>query len=149
MNNRLVLAWSDIDHACECLVRSVQNQQILGIAGVVRGGLVPATILSYAMGTPLVSAINPRSPQIVQGMPEGRDLLIIDDVCDMGATISTLNAFYRRAIFASLFIKPAGGIRCNYLICPHPPISQDTWIAFPWSPKDYEETLAISRKPHI
>lgn len=135
--NRIVLTWEQIDDACGRLARLLRNPKPSAIVAVLRGGLVPATILSYALGAPIVDVVDPRRSSTYR---PGRDLLVVDDVCDTGATLEHLRSYFPNARFAALYTKPIGEALCSFVV--HPfiiPVPQDTWITFPWSPNDHLE----------
>jgi xanthine phosphoribosyltransferase len=131
--NRRFITWEQINDACNRLAVLIKDGDLpSGIVPVPRGGYVPSVILSYALDVPIV--------QNDVGRSNRSDLLVVDDICDTGATFTRLRAYYPEARFAALFIKPAGKLQCNYAIHPYfIPVPQDVWITFPWSPLDYLE----------
>lgn len=132
--DRLVLSWSDIDAACASLCQRVAHLGARLIIPVLRGGMVPACILSYATGIPV-------RPLPVEGFPGGAGMLIVDDVCDTGATFAGLLPLFPKASLAALYAKPAGLGRLSGRIIHTGIFDQDTWITFPWSPDDYRDRL--------
>ena len=62
-----------------------------------------------------------------------RDLLIVDDVCDTGATFRGLRKFFPNALFAAPYAKPAGRDACDLSAVD---VEQDTWIVMPWAKND-------------
>lgn len=143
--NRLVLSWEQIDASCDRLIQLVKDRisGLRGIAAISRGGLVPASILSYEMNLPIVDILLPNNPRVILGHPRGEGLLIVDDVCDTGITFSQLKAFYPCASFATLDAKPQGRSKCDYVIFAYG-VAQQTWIVYPWAPNDSPKSpLAI------
>ena len=90
------------------------------VCGIPRGGLVPAVMLSHAMGIPFVVDHEEARPD--------RATLIIDDVADSGSTLSevTLGPMDRRA---SLFRKPRSRVTPDFWVRE---IKNNIWIVFPW-----------------
>ena len=89
------------------------------VYGVPRGGLVPAVWLSHLLERPMIYEEN----QI------GRSTMIVDDICDTGATLSRLAGYTDRPIVA-LFSNASRRIVVPRLI--YAQLSHGEWIVFPW-----------------
>ncbi len=79
--------------------RAKQHGGFTHVVGVARGGLVPATIISYELGLPLttvhVSSYEGTEKKGIMGnvnqlfdLPNNSQLLVVDDICDTGETIN-------------------------------------------------------------
>ena len=90
------------------------------IYGVTRGGLIPAVMLSHALGIPMTK------------FPTPDDTLIVDDIVDTGKTVKawSLNAF------AALLYKPNTSSEIPTYFGHD--FQEDVWIVFPWEKKDSE-----------
>ncbi len=126
---RLVLSWNEVYAASLILCGKIPL--ITAVVPVSRGGLVPASILAYELKARIPFSIDPICPEFV--MTTASDLLIVDDVCDTGATFRGLRRFFPNALFAAPYAKPAGRDACELSAVD---VEQDTWIVFPWAPKD-------------
>jgi len=117
--------------------------QVQGIIGVSRGGLVPAAIVAYRMQIRNLRAVQAasydhlgiRSPEVaVTALPPdiedgGRGWLIIDDIADSGNTIRTLRSYWPNALFYSLYAKGEGVSVADGFVRE---FAHDLWISFPW-----------------
>ena len=125
--------------------RAKQHGGFTHVVGIARGGLFPATILSYSLEIPLltcnVSSYNDKEKNELKiqsdlkltGIPKSSKLLVIDDICDTGETIDWISQkltlasinFEVGCIFTKK--KHIGKIRFFGSVVP-----DDKWIVFPW-----------------
>ena len=125
---RQVVTWQEFEDACNLLAASISKtlcgpQYIVGsrhkrIVGVVRGGLIPAVILSHWLEVPMAS-----------GPHVGSDLIVVDDVCDTGETFRRMRQAYPGAMLVAPYVKPAGRSVCDLSAVE---VEQDVWLRFPW-----------------
>ena len=69
---------------------------------------------------------------------DGEGWLIVDDLVDTGSTARVVRERLPKALFATIYAKPAGRPLVDTFITE---VSQDTWILFPWD-------LALKRATH-
>ena len=124
--------------------RAKQHGGFTHIVGVSRGGLVPATIISYELGLPLaivkVSSYEGTQKKGIMGninqlfdLPKNSKLLVVDDICDTGETIEWIEKqlihnelkYEIACIFTKM--KHKNKIRFHGTVVP-----DDKWIVFPW-----------------
>ena len=118
----------------------------LGIVCVTRGGLVPAAIVARELDiriieTVCVASYEHRSQgqlKVLKGIADhvkalggagGKQVLIVDDLVDTGATAKVVRELLPAAHFATVYAKPMGRPLVDTFITE---VSQDTWIYFPW-----------------
>ena len=117
--SKIYLTWGDIDALVNVLTIEIANKrfQIDSIAGLPRGGLIPAVMLSHKLNLPLVSEPT-------------RKTLIVDDICDSGETFLKLLKQHPFNLFACLHYKPHTS--------KFPPdiwaelYEVDNWVIYPW-----------------
>src|SRR5437660_7252904 len=99
----LGIHWYTVDSMCQMLAGKLKEQKDLTdfkIIPVVRGGLVPATILSHQLDLPIIGFIDPQTsltPQIYQIISKDstpQKYLIVDEICDTGETFRRLKLFF-------------------------------------------------------
>jgi hypoxanthine phosphoribosyltransferase len=119
IKSKIYLTWDDIDALVNVLTIEIINKhpQIDSIAGLPRGGLIPAVMLSHKLNLPLVSEPT-------------RKTLIVDDICDSGETFLKLLKQHPFNLFACLHYKPHTS---KFL----PDIwaelyEVDNWLVYPW-----------------
>lgn len=153
-----VLSWAGISDACAMIGQQVSADGIPDvIVGVIRGGMIPAVLLSHALACRDVRGISlactrgegvnaAKAPRPVftnpgsAGQVTGLDVLIVDDVAGSGATART----------AAALIGGAGAARVRLAVCtvnslnwpeggPGPGEALDYvggyyqgWVVFPW-----------------
>lgn len=147
MNKNINYEWSDFDHD----TKKIYNQLISDnwipdyIAGVKRGGLIPAIRLSHYFNKPMIMMscqLRDNSNHEVklleaEQLPKDKNILIVDDICDSGETF--------QKIFQVFVDNKFQHVRCcslfhnkSQIFVPHYKArsldrKQDTrWILFPW-----------------
>lgn len=153
------ITWSDIETCCRSISNYISEDgiKINAIIGLSRGGLVPATIVahllkvrevmvhgyhSYDDSTNMRDSSNPHGVMyqdvlydLRKSMP-GRNILIVDDLCDHGITMKglvdrTAKKFHRGAVnilTAALYVKEHSRFVPDYTgqTC------GNDWLIFPW-----------------
>ncbi len=134
------LTWDEFHCDTRALAQRLltSEKKWRGIVGIARGGLIPAAIIARELNIRLVDTIciasydhdQQGSAQILKTITgDDRDLLLIDDLVDTGATADIARELLPRATLAAIYAKPAGMARAEYW---QREFSQDTWIHFPW-----------------
>lgn len=125
-SGRLIVTWDDVSALCRELTRKLPRP-VRTIAPISRGGLVPATILSYATGVPIGFAIFPAAPYLVRS--DRDDILVVDEIADTGRTLREVRDHFPRAVLAALYVKPPGAALCDVYAREAP---AGMWLTFPW-----------------
>jgi len=131
------------------LVRNIskkakQHGGFTHVVGIARGGLVPATIISYELELPLttvhVSSYEGTEKKGIIGnvnqlfdLPKNSKLLIVDDICDTGETITWIEKQLTvkdcKYEVACIFTKKKHIQKLKFY---GNVVSEDKWIVFPW-----------------
>jgi xanthine phosphoribosyltransferase len=116
------------------------------IVCVSRGGLVPAAIVARELGIRVIETVCVASylgkqqgdlsvlkgiASEIRARPNGKGILIVDDLVDTGRTARVVRDIIPGAHFATVYAKPLGRPMVDTFITE---VSQDTWIHFPWDP---------------
>ena len=139
-------SFSEIDMLTRTMCNRIkQHGGFTHIVGIARGGLVPATIISYELELPLltcnVSSYNDKEKNELKiqsdlnltGIPKDSKLLVVDDICDTGETVDWISQKLTLASInyevGCIFTKKkhVGKIRFFGSVVP-----DDKWIVFPW-----------------
>jgi hypoxanthine phosphoribosyltransferase len=117
------ISWNYIDVATDELAKKIKesNLDIDYIAGLPRGGLIPAVLLSHKLNIPLYTH---------HGDPSGFKILIVDDICDTGETLSIFKEYSKVVIHNKL----------SALVQPdfYYELVDKEWIVYPWEQKESE-----------
>ena len=153
-----VLTWTSISDACTVIGRQVSADGIPDvIVGVIRGGMIPAVLLSHTLACRDVRGISlactqgegvnaAKAPRPVLANPgsagqvTGLDVLIADDVAGSGATARTATALLREAGAARIRLAVCAVNSLNWPTSgPSPGEILDYvggyyqgWVVFPW-----------------
>lgn len=118
------LTWSHITELVDTLEAQIREskQHYELIAGVARGGLIPAIMLSHRLKLPMM-AITDRTL-----IPISKRCLVIDEIYDTGATIQKLKDINPGIHVGVLFHNEA--LPALEYFAVKDPLQK--WIVFPW-----------------
>ena len=137
------------------IARKFEEDKITHVIGLARGGLIPATIISYKLNVPLLSyaissydlADHPGEFEIYQSI-DFNDLkhvvidphvLVVDDICDTGNTMhyicDKIELAGIKAKYATLVTKKKHRKFLDYYGVV---VSNDIWVEFPWEIPEFE-----------
>lgn len=112
--------YNDIHIGCHQIVENilVDRIPINAVVGLVRGGLVPSTIISHILNLPLITLAysskngkgDGKHENVLPKLPleEYGNILIVDDICDSGETLEDVANYYMGSygcLTASLYWK--------------------------------------------
>jgi xanthine phosphoribosyltransferase len=163
-----MISWKQADHDTGLLLEYLKEYlqkhetEFRAIAAVSRGGMVPGSIVAYALGITDVGTIcvtsyqkrkqiEPRikhdlAPTIAElGGKDGKHLLVVDDLADGGETIRVIRERYPRATCIAPYVKSKKeGIKV--LDAWAVQIPGTTWYAFPWSKREKNSAVEKPKK---
>lgn len=102
MYDHLRPSYEEIHNACVDLVRAIEREMIpfKYVAGIARGGLLPAVVMSHIMNLPLLLVDYSSKEGNGDDKDHGNNLpvvtpadgpvLIVDDICDSGKTLKEI-----------------------------------------------------------
>ena len=144
---RLSFSWENFD---QCIT-DIERQLIFSnwtpdyIVGVKRGGLIPAIALSHRFNKPLImmscqlrdNKDNEVRLYEVEELPRDKKVLVVDDICDSGVTLSKIIAEFINKGFQSvktsaLFYNTSQKFVVDYQSRLIDRSNNDKWIVFPW-----------------
>lgn len=146
--NKHYASWQEIHDSCCNIHQQLmkQNKQYDYVIGVLRGGAVPATILSHLFNCKLhVIGIKTYDDTVQTDRAEFyaidpafyancfyKRLLIVDDICDSGNSLKLLQEFFHEKTHkpvdtATIYWKPTSHVKPHYYV--H---EAHEWISFPW-----------------
>jgi hypothetical protein len=121
---KVFIDWSTIEFLVDQLTTQIRKsgKQYDAVVGVLRGGLIPAVMLSHRLDLPMIVA-RPTSQ-----LGESENLLFVDEIYDTGATINALKARHPSSDFAVLYhnndLPPLKFYGTKQLL--------NKWLVFPW-----------------
>ncbi len=150
------ITWREVEDACAKIAEAILSDglEIDVIVGIMRGGWIPARLLSDYLGVPDMGALEIKfyrgigetaeRPVVTQPLiinVRSKNILVVDDVADTGKTFNVAVNFLnhygpRRIITASLYLKPWSMHRPDYYA-----EETDAWIIFPWDKAETIEEL--------
>lgn len=155
----LDLTWADLDHYAAALAECIRHDGVPHvIAGILRGGMVPAIMLAHRLGvrdvrgvevtrtlTDEPNGVKNAVPQVVNPASLGEldadaDVLLVDDVAGSGATLDTaadlLTHIAVRVRRAVLVVNTISWNRSSSVTPQHIQDYIGTtcagWVRFPW-----------------
>lgn len=147
--------WEDVNRAVVGLYIQLERElakneeELVTIVGIQRGGLIPAVMLSHAFNVEMkpliwqtrdqVKSIDPRSLcHILYGCKQGQAILIVDDIADSGKTFNDINrhvgfcnATNSGKIYYAALIKRSTH-QLDMPILSHCFLNSGDWVHFPW-----------------
>jgi len=158
----LTISWEEIHdvlfNIAERIIRSGLSVQ--AVVGVMRGGWIPARIISDLLGVSEVGAleikfykgVGERAERPVVTQPlianvRDKEVLVIDDVADTGKSLQTavnvVGLHGAKTVYtATLFVKPWSTVKPDFFYG-----ETDKWVVFPWELREVvEEYVRASYK---
>ncbi len=156
----VAVSWTEIEELCISVAEKIRKAGIKVdvIIGVLRGGWIPARLLSDYLGVERMGAIGVKfyrgvgeageRPIVTQPLVlDIRDLnvLVVDDVADTGKTLNTVTNFLtlygpKHIYTATLYVKPWSIVTPDFYAA-----ITDAWIIFPWDKAETFEELVNLR----
>ncbi|HIP85382.1 MAG TPA: phosphoribosyltransferase [Pyrodictium sp.] len=156
----LTVSWHDIEEGCLNIAEKIvkNGYRVDVIVGILRGGWVPARLLSDYLGVPNVGALEIKfyrgvgetgeKPVVTQPLVvdiRDRNVLIVDDVADTGKTLNVAQNFLslygpKQVKTATIYVKPWSIIKPDFYAW-----ETDAWIIFPWDKAETYEELTVAR----
>ena len=117
---KVYVSWKDLEEFIDSLIDEMnkQNFKPTGVYGIPRGGLIPATLISYKLDIPLL-------------MNASKGCLIVDDIADSGRTLSHFtenDTQFNKYFIATMFYHERSIVKPTYYKFE----KNDKWIVFPW-----------------
>ena len=127
MKNKLYLSWKWVDDQINIVGDKLEGVDLEFVAGIPRGGLIPAVMMSHAFGIKYISYSSAKM------LPEElrRKTIVLDDISDTGVTMA--EAVKLKFITASLCIRSGTKTVPNFC---GTTIIDDDWLVFPWEKLD-------------
>ncbi len=144
MSKKLWYDWNEMQRDTNSLCREVVMDKFDPnvIVGISRGGLLPGVMMSHWLSKPfkpIIAALRD-FPEWEEYLPRKSDdkVLIVDDVCDSGATFEKLSKILEErgkgveVRFASLWWNNEVDFEPHYYAQECAKDSENIWIHFPW-----------------
>lgn len=159
MKKQLV-TWYDVEHQVQEILRQMQKDFWLPdyVVGITRGGLTPANLISQYLDVPMhtikVSLRNHTNCEsnswLAKEAYDHRDILIVDDINDSGATLNWIKQDWQNAHpdghhkwadiwnmnvkIATLYDNESSKseLTVDYSAVTINKAEEDVWIDFPW-----------------
>jgi len=125
--NKLYLSWKWVDEQINEIGDKLEGVNLEFVAGIPRGGLVPAVIMSHAFDIKFISYSSAKLlPKELR-----KKTLVMDDISDTGVTLK--EAIELDFITATLAMRNGTESTPFY----HGDfINNDSWLVFPWEKLD-------------
>ena len=139
------LSWSDISLYCDVILNQLKedNIEIDSILGVARGGMVPATILSYSLNNPYMEMLGVRTREVDDPQFYGNptlfgNVLVIDDINDSGLTFEVVSKYIdhhfdrgevKNVYYSACVKRSSSKWNKGYYGIEH---EGSDWFVFPW-----------------
>jgi hypoxanthine phosphoribosyltransferase len=145
--NEKIIAYDVIDFLTKSLALrfKLNGRDFTHVIGIARGGMIPATMMSYIFDAKLLSYDVSSYEGTEQGdieinqdidldsIDENSSVLVIDDICDSSKTMQHIKQKignrYRFVRFVTLFAREkTKGAVDHYGVT----VKEGTWLVFPW-----------------
>ena len=139
------VSWSDIKSFNNNIIRQLKANDIKidSILGIARGGMIPATMLSYQLETPYLDMLGVRTRDVDNTQFYGNpnmfgNILVVDDINDSGKTFTEVNNYLQhhfdrgeiKNIYYCACIKRTGTKFKQGFYGAE--FEGDQWYVFPW-----------------
>lgn len=113
------VSWEEVEKFVTEIYNLHKERHFTGVYGIARGGLIPAIMISYRLGVPLLQA-------------PCRGCIIVDDIADTGRSLShyILNRTNDVKYFiATIYYSHQSIVRPDYYMREK---EDNKWVVFPW-----------------
>ena len=142
------ISWKQIHDDIDVLASTIKN--VDAIIGVGRGGLIPATLLSYKLGVSVINNFQIQSysdrnipdafklwqipeEHFIKQFSGTATILVVDDLSDKGKTLEFIKRYFEhknvKLRFVTLYIKTGTTFLPNLYVREY---STEEWLVFPW-----------------
>jgi hypoxanthine phosphoribosyltransferase len=143
------ITWTEVEtlvsHLCEHVEASGFKPDV--VLGISRGGLIPAVMLSHCWDIPMIPlrwstrdhlyTDADTVAEIIKEVEDGKRLLIVDDICDSGVTLTELNDHFANMLpkmrdnikFATLHQRAGSKLVPDFI---GGYITDGMWIVYPY-----------------
>lgn len=121
---KIHLSWNDVDALLTIIWNQVIEKRFKYVAGIPRGGLIPAILFSHKYDLEFIEKPNNYH----------NDLLIFDDISDTGTTLDKWMPELTNSSFATLHTKVGAVKKPHFTGITIP--DDYGWIVYPWERKD-------------
>lgn len=146
--NKTIISWEQVHQDINTLASAIKG--VDAIIGVGRGGLIPATLLSYKLDVKVVNNFQVQSyndhdvsgdiklwqtpdNEFLKQFANNSTILVVDDLSDSGKTFEYIQHFFKdknvKLCFATLYIKKGTSFTPNLYVRAY---SAEEWLVFPW-----------------
>lgn len=146
MTKKAFYNWQDIQGLTQDVIRqiTVDNKKFDAVVGLTRGGLTPAVLVSQYLDIPMhtlkvslrdhIGQDNLKDIKDSLGIGFGKNILVIDDINDTGATINAIKDSWGDSYvdYAVLINNDASEATVDYSAVDINKHEEDIWIVFPW-----------------
>ncbi len=135
--------WKDIETNLSACVEKFGSLRFDTVLGLARGGMIPATLLSYKLNCHNLQQLGVRTRDVdaiqYYGSPllTGR-VLVVDDINDSGLTFSSVDNYIRyhfdhneidEVTYCSLYRRHNTKFKADTT---GEVVNDDSWLVFPW-----------------
>ena len=115
------VSWNEVEEFIDNVAEKYRDEEIKGVYGIPRGGLIFAVMLSHKMNIPLLQA-------------PCKNCIIIDDICDSGESLihyTTSRYEEQKYHITTMFYKVGASVTPEYYMKE----KNNMWIVYPWEEK--------------
>jgi len=146
------ITWEQLHRDCNLLVKDIRDNKLeVGVVvGLMRGGMIPATIISYALAVPMLSIgvrtyqgnkktthtdVYQSAVEAINNMPQHASInaLIVDDISDTGETLDSMlelcSPLFNSVFTLTPYIKMGTKHIPHYYAFTY---AKQQWVEFPW-----------------
>ena len=121
--NKLFLSWKWVDDQINKIGDKLEGIDLEFVAGIPRGGLIPAVMMSHAFGIKYISYSSAK--MLTSDLR--KKTIVVDDISDTGVTLAEAEA--AGFITATLSLRSGTKTLPNFY---GETILDDRWLVFPW-----------------
>ena len=138
------VTWDDVQEHCRSLAEKIlaMDKKFDKILVITRGGMFPAGILARELEIRRIENIcidtydikdsqKIKVPTLLKPAADEflRDVIVVDDLADTGATLKMVRDLTRDSLVVTIFAKPAGESLVDLF---QERVAQNIWVRFPW-----------------